>query len=121
MTCPHCKINFFESKAKSIDRDTLICPECSAMINKDGSKPKISNNNSPRRSSSRVADIIRCIAYITWGAGIALTVMLYMVIEDLSIIMAIAVAYSSFVSGMIFYAFGEIVLLLTEIRNNQKK
>ncbi|MDO4864240.1 MAG: hypothetical protein Q4A05_08735 [Ruminococcus sp.] len=106
-----------DSEAKKVSNETIICPKCTTMISLSEAYQPHSLNS--RRSIDQVADIMKFIAYITWGAGILLAAIL-LFFYDYSIWYSVAIVYSSFVSGMIFFALGEIARFLIEIRNNQE-
>lgn len=119
MTCPCCGCSFFESEAKKTEKGTILCPNCSSELNPDGSQKDLIKYNR-KASINWVADAIKYIAYITWAVGVLAVLVVYFYNKNVSILYAVIALYSVFVSGIIVYGMGEIIQLLTEIRNNRR-
>ena len=122
MTCPHCGHRFSVTDARRME-NTVICPKCTAMIDTSVPIQKLPTptGGNLRRNINPIAGALQNIAFITWGASIILTVLLFCFYDKMNLLTGLAVIYPSFVSGLLVYAFGEIILLLTEIRDNQKQ
>jgi hypothetical protein len=83
-------------------------------------------SSSARKGVNRTADLVKLIADVEWiiGGLLCLFYFIYMqqagVKISTALISVVPYAWVVFVCGMLIYALGEIVLLLTEIRNNQQ-
>ena len=106
-------------EAEKLDEKTLICPNCSSKLKLDGSQVEAISYNRII-GTNRVADILKYMAYFAWAIGALAIIIVFFCYESVSVIYVVIAMYSVFVSGMIIYAMGEAIQLLTEIRNNQK-
>ncbi len=121
MVCRDCGFAFFPAESESSDDKMVVCPKCSSVMSLKTVDVFDSNY---REYSSGVANILRTIAYITWISGIIGLILVFLICKSITTALVIEViksGYLVFISGMMFYAFGEIVQLLTDIRNDQGK
>ena len=116
MKCILCAKEIREENAKWINSSSALCPECAALASKAEEQSNYENENF-QNEKNKTGAMIQSVAIIIWAFGAIISFIVFAVSGVASIIVLVSYLFAVFVSGLLMYGLGEIIILLGQIKD----
>lgn len=113
MKCILCAKEIHGEKVKWLNESSPLCEECAALTEKqEETSYEYTHTESEK---NKTGAMIQTVAFIIWVFGAILAVILFAVSGAASVVSLIGYLLAAFVSGLLMYGLGEIIILLGQI------
>ncbi|WP_019679779.1 hypothetical protein [Ruminococcus flavefaciens] len=115
MKCILCAKEIHGENVKWINENSPLCEKCAALTEK---KEETSfEYNHTESEKNETGAMIQTVAKIIWILGAITAIILFVVSGVASIIVLVSYLFAVFVSGLLMYGLGEIIILLGQIKD----
>lgn len=115
MKCILCAKEIHDENVKWLNESSPLCEKCAALA-ENQEKPAHEYDNT-KIEKNKTGVMIQTVAIIIWILGAIAAVLVFIVSESASFASLIGYLFAVFVSGLLIYGLGEIIILLGQIND----